>query len=88
VEEIPSILSSTTMEERERRARASWRRRGLYIGPSKSNRYLLFLPKWYYRFWKRYYRSEFESPLNLSTFGMRCVIVLSFASFPNMPPTS
>ena len=50
----PLSLSSATMEEREREElKTSWGRRGLFIGPLKSNRYVLFWPK-------RYYRSEFE----------------------------
>ena len=54
------------MEEREREElNSSWGRRGLYIGPLKSNRYVQFLPKRYYRFGKRYYRSGFEIPTEL-----------------------
>ena len=54
------------MEEREREElKTSWGRRGLYIGLLKSNRYVQFLPKRYYRFGKRYYRSGFEIPTEL-----------------------
>jgi hypothetical protein len=40
--EILKVLNSATMEERERerKLRASWRRRPPFIGASKSNRYV------------------------------------------------